>query len=179
MTQAQIFVLVNVFGGISVLGSYLLGLVYYPELRMNLWGGVDGIWKTIFSMSMLPAAAGYLLFFYYMVFKSGLDGFEHDVVLLRHLPSILCAVFLISASVWMPSTLAYLSGNSTLWWNVAVVSLWITAISLLLLTLSIAFQHHGPQAFSRTIATIGLFYITFHCIVLDGIIWIYKFPKSL
>ncbi len=177
MSATQVFVLINIIGGISVLGGYLIGLINYPDLRMSLWGGIEGGWRTIFSISMIPAAIGYLAFCYYMVFESGLERFDHNVILLRYLPSILCAVFLVSASVWMPATLSNLYVNVVVWLHISTTAFWITAISFLILTASLICFYPGGQSLSRIIGTAGLLYITFHCTVFDAIIWISRFPK--
>ena len=179
MSNTQVFVLVNVLGGVAVLGSYALGLLLYPETRMSLWGGIQGNWQTIFTVSMLPAAIGYLFFFYVMVFRSGTEAFTQTSVLGVYTPSILCAAFLISATVWMPSTIAYLNTQQTGWRALSVASLWITALSLIALLLVMISVKTGP-AFVTTykyIAVAGLSYIVFHCLVLDAIVWIARFPK--
>ena len=62
MSTTQIFVLINLIGGIAVLGSYVSGLWYFPELKKPLWGGVPGFLRIFFTMSMVGAAVGYLAF---------------------------------------------------------------------------------------------------------------------
>ena len=52
MTNTSIFFLVNLVGGLAVLGSYCVGLYLYPDQRTALWGGVVGNWKTLFTTSM-------------------------------------------------------------------------------------------------------------------------------
>jgi hypothetical protein len=115
MSNTPVFVLVNVIGGATVLVSYALGLLLYPETKMSLWGGIQGCWQTIFIVAMLPAAIGYLLFFYVMIFRSGVDTFTQTSVLGAHTPNILYVIFLVSATVWMPSTITYLNTQQSGW----------------------------------------------------------------
>ena len=56
VSSSYIFGLINIIGGIAVLGSYVYGIMAFPELRQSLWGGIDGRWRIIFTLSMLPAA---------------------------------------------------------------------------------------------------------------------------
>jgi len=54
--------------------------------------------------------------------------------------------------------------------------LWITAISILILTRTIASTPTTKLSNSnKTISVIGLAYITFHCLFVDAIIWVYMF----
>ena len=42
MPSKNIFLSVNIVGGILVLGGYALGVSFYPEYNEALWGGVQG-----------------------------------------------------------------------------------------------------------------------------------------
>ena len=173
MTNISVFFLVNLVGGFAVLGSYVVGLYLYPDFRNALWGGVTGSWKTIFTVSMFFAAAGYLVFCYSMTIS---DAANKSSFLGGHTFPILAAFFLISASVWMPATLKYLASDDILWWILSVISLWITAASLILLTVSFGLSKYegiGALQFSLTLA--GIIWITIHCLVFDAIIWVAKF----
>ena len=178
MSSTNVFILINLAGGILVLGSYFVGLVYYSDSREKLWGGLVGIWRTIFCISMILATFGYLLFFYYMSFEAGLEGLNHRFDMIYHSPSILCALFLISSSMWMPFTVAYLNGKGRLCWIVGVWSLWVSALSLLLLALSLGFHQRENQQTIWLLGTIGVSYVAFHCTVLDAIIWTNRFTKK-
>ena len=78
----------------------------------------------------------------------------------------------------MPSAIAYLKFSDTYWLIICVVSLWITAISLLaLLGIVIASDVSTITPVSHYIAIIGIGLITFHCLVFDAIIWAIMFTK--
>ena len=109
MATQYAFALVNVLGGLFVLGSYIWGLSSYPEHRETLWGGISGAWRVVFFASMLLAAVGYLAFGYYEFFRSGARAYQETGILGPYMLSIISAVFLLAATVWMPSTLAYIN----------------------------------------------------------------------
>ena len=177
MSSTHVFVLVNILGGVSVLGSYIFCLLMYPEHREALWGGVDASVKPIFVGSMLIAALGYMLFLYFMIFKSGADMFDSGMLFGRFTPSIICAVFLIAGTIWMPATVGYLNAPQHLFWNIVVASLWVTATSLIFLTLVVLVTIINEMTFTKILSVCGLGYITLHCLILDAIIWVNRFPR--
>ena len=174
MSATQIFVLVNFLGGVSVLGSYFLGLKNFPDLREDLWGGISGSLRVFFTLSMLGAAVGYLTFCFIMVFGP-LGSAIADSYLQWAFPSLV-AIFLFSAAIWMPATIQYLNTANSLWWNLSVFALWTTALSLLILAVLLLF--YSPETLDnwvKYIGVIGLGWITFHCLVLDACIWVALF----
>ena len=174
MPTTSVFFLVNLVGGVAVLGSYCAGLYLYPEHRTALWGGVAGNWKTLFTTSMFFAAAGYLVFCYTMTIS---DGANESSFLGKYTFIILAAAFLFSASVWMPATLQYLDTKNEIWWIASVTSLWITAASLTCLGLAFnATEFPHVNLFQNSVTLIGIIWITCHCLVFDAIIWAAKFP---
>ena len=179
MTSHQtVFLIINMIGGIAVLGSYVIGLGMFPEYREALWGGVKGNLKTGITISMLFAAVGYLAFCYISLFQNGLEDFNKSDWFNGHTVSVLVALFLISATFWMPSAIAYLKFSDTYWLIICVVSLWITAISLLaLLGIVMTSDVTTIAPVSHYIAIIGIGLITFHCLVFDAIIWAIMFTK--
>ena len=80
MPTGIVFALVNVIGGVAVLGSYAWCLDTYPEHREALWGGVQGTLRSMFSLSMFLAAAGYLTFCYATIFQGGAMTFGKGAV---------------------------------------------------------------------------------------------------
>ena len=147
---------------------------------MALWGGIDGNLRNVFSVSMLTATLGYLMFLYSMVFKSGTDVFGNDSLLGSYTPSIFCAVFLTASTIWMPATIIYIHTTQRLWWNIAATSLWVTAGSLIALLGLLGTTYGGNIDWAsrqRCLAIVGLGYLAFHCTILDAMIWIARFPR--
>ena len=173
MPSIMIFLSVNIVGGILVLGGYALGLSMYPEYNEALWGGVQGTLRNIFTISMLPAAVGYLTFCYITMFKNGAEAINRNSIIGQHPASVLSAIFLASAAVWMPTLIAYIHTGESYWWILSVSSLWITGLSLLTLTIITSNTSTSEMSqLSKNAAVIGLAYITFHCLVIDAIVWV-------
>ena len=173
MPSKNIFLGVNIFGGILVLGGYILGIIFYPEYNEAMWGGVAGTVRNIFTISMLPAAVGYLTFCYVAMFKNGAEAINKNSVLGKHTVSVISAIFLASAAVWMPTLIAYIHTSESYWWILSVSSLWVTALSLLALTIITTTTSTSEiSRASKNAAVIGLAYITFHCLVIDAIVWV-------
>ena len=176
MSTRIIFALVNVFGGAAVLGSYAWCLANYPEHRDALWGGIQGSLRSAFTISMFLAAAGYLTFCYVNLFKGEAMAFGRDSLMGTNTVVIATFVFLASATIWMPSSIAYIRSGASAWWVLCVVSLWVTALSLCVMTgvTALSAAHIIPQT-SKYAAVAGLAYITFHCLFLDAITWVKLF----
>ena len=62
--------ILNVLGGLSVLGSYAYGLSTHPGQGEMLWGTIPENVRGPYSAMMLPAAVGYLVMF--------VDDFESE-----------------------------------------------------------------------------------------------------
>ena len=178
MSSQNTFILVNVIGGISVLGTYVIGITLFPEHRDDLWGGVQGKLRNVFVFSMLIAAAGYLTFAYVSIFQEGISSDKIGVADRSFLIILISGIFLFSASLWMPTLLAYILSDNNLWWIGSITSLWVTAISLLGLSVIVGFSPiFGLSSISKYLSLIGLVYITFHCLIIDGFIWVLLFHK--
>lgn len=177
VSSTHVFGLINIIGGIAVLGSYVYGILAFPELRQSLWGGIDGRWRIIFTLSMLPAAIGYLIFAHSTLFRGGVLELQNSMLLIRILPHIFTVLFLFSSSIWMPATLSYLSTGNIAWWHAATTALWVTACSLIALLSLTTLLYVAEPSRQTLVGLFGLTYITFHCLVLDAVIWITRFPR--
>ena len=178
ISTKMIFVLVNVVGGVAVLGGYAWCLRLYPEHGEALWGGVHGTLRTIFTLSMVPAVAGYLTFCYVTIFQGDTVAFGKVSGLGVNIIVILAILFLASAAMWMPALIAYIRSGVRVWWVVCVASLWVTALSLLAMTGVTAISSgEGISVISKNASVAGLAYITFHCLVMDAIVWVLLFNE--
>ena len=177
MSTSQVFLFVNIVGGVTVLTSYALGLMFYPEQRDYLWGGVTGNLSTIFIISMGLATVGYLAFFYCSLSYRSIDITDQSLLTSLHIQNILCAIFLIASTFWMPCTIAYMVTHETIWWAFTIGSLFLSAISLMTLLIIHLTTNISDAYQYKNLALIGLAAITTHCTVLDAITWVVKFPR--
>ena len=175
MANTHLFAFINIIGGTLVLGSYVVCIYLYPEYRESFWGGIQGSARKFFVFSMLPAAVGYLLFFYCAVFKPESGIFEYRGLLSHNNINILCIIFLSASSIWMPALVMYFKTDFIFWWFIVVGVLWITALSLVSM-LFVVISSDTPLSFYKSVSICGLSYIIFHCLILDAVIWVAKLP---
>jgi|TARA_B100001142_G_scaffold219604_1_gene217798 hypothetical protein len=170
------FLLINIFGGIAVLGGYVIALINNPETRNELWGGVPEnlrLWITAF---MFISAFGYCFAMYYLIFDEGLslDFFwgKFDYKLIR----ILLIIFLLTAALWIHTTFLYIESGSKFHWGLVQFELWLTGVSVFLIMLGIASATKVENSNLHFYSIIGLSTISFHCLILDAFLWLNKFP---
>ena len=175
MANTHLFALINIIGGTLVLGSYVACICFYPEYRESFWGGIQGNTRKLFIFSMIPATIGYLLFFYCAIFRPESGIFEYRGLLGHNNINVLCLMFLLASSMWMPALVMYFKTDLIFWWVIVVVVLWITALSLISI-LFFVISSDTPLSFYKNVSICGLSYIIFHCFILDAVIWVVKLP---
>jgi hypothetical protein len=100
-------VLINLFGGVAVLVSYALCLMSSSTQAGDFWGGVPDGLRSLYTVNMFLAAAGYFAFTFFLMYRLkpttrgggrfGLGTFN-----------ALYALILIPSALWMPLTFAML-----------------------------------------------------------------------
>ena len=91
---------------------------------------------------------------------------------------ILLILFLSSASLWIHTTFSYIDSPTYLKWTFVQAELWITALSILLMTIGMVTASGVEQPLKHNISILGLSLVSFHCLVLDAMLWINRFPRS-
>ena len=108
MAVPQILLLIlNVFGGAAVIGSYAQGFISHPGNVSVLWGNITGSVRSLYSISMILSALGYFAFIYFILSPlnpsqvkiTGNFGFEVFFVIFTGI--------LLFSSLWMPFTFSY------------------------------------------------------------------------
>ena len=173
--QTQFF-LINIIGGVAVLGGYIIALLNHPETRNELWGGVPENLRLSIIAFMFVSAFGYCFAMYYLIFSEGLDlNFfwgKFDYKLLR----ILLIVFLVTAALWIHTTFIYLDSGSKTSWTLVQIELWLTGTSVFLMMIGLATATGVKHNSFHLYSIIGLSAISFHCLILDAFLWLNKFP---
>ncbi|NMB54813.1 MAG: hypothetical protein GYA15_08930 [Leptolinea sp.] len=173
--QKKLLWLVNIIGGIAVLGSYALGVYTHPEAGRILWGNVPESIRPFYNVNMLLAAAGYFAFLYFILFR--LDA-EKICVAGRFgygLFPIIFTAILIPSALWMPLTLLAVERSSlTLVWAVRIV-LWLVALSSMVLFLAILKVETQQSQRSKYFALAGSGIFCLQTVFLDAIVWVIYF----
>lgn len=169
--QQWILVVINVVGGLLVIGSYVQGLMAHPDNRNALWGGVPNSVQPLYTICMLLAALGYFAFTYFILFRIDAtvvrvaDRFDfwifHVIYLLILLPSAL----------WMPLTYAAIGGHSTsLYWAIRIV-LAVVGLGSLALLGALLSLHTSGSSYAYWLAVAGSAAFCFQTAVLDALVW--------
>ena len=163
--------IINVVGGIAVLGSYVYGISTNPAHRGDLWGGVPEGLKPLYVVSMLLAALGYFAVTYYILFRLEPEEVRIADRLGFVVFPVLYAVILAFSALWLPLTFAMLGQPSTGLWvairlTLAVVGL--AALALLVSLLALNTREPGPYYW---LAVAGSAAFCLQTSVLDMLVW--------
>ncbi len=175
--QAIAFLLINLVGGVAVIGSYVLGLRGASGGASALWGGVSERLRPVYTLSMVLSAAGYLAVLFLILFKldpgevtiGGRSGFAllYPTFLLILLPS----------AAWMPLTRRHVSEPRTGTWVAVRVVLLVVGLASIALVWALSTLEPGNQGAAYWVAVVGSIYFAFHTFVLDAILWAALFRR--
>ena len=168
--------IINLVGGVSVLGSYAYGLLSNPDIRGQIWGGVPDSWQPLYTVSMFLAAAGYFAFTYFVFFR--VDPERAQLGSARGLGrfNLLYTLILLPSALWLPLTFEMVKAPSAgLWWSICLV-LWVVGIaSLALLVAILKVQSPGADRV-RWIGVVGCVLFSVQTALLDALVWPAYFP---
>jgi hypothetical protein len=169
--------LINLLGGIAVLGSYAHGLLTHPGSGGQVWGGVPEALRPLYTVSMLLAAAGYFAFSFFVFFRldpertrvGGRFGFGafHAIYALILLPSAL----------WMPLTFAMIESPGPLLWAAIRGVLALVGVGSLALVAAVSSARPADAPLARGAAVAGALAFAFQTAVLDALVWPAFFPS--
>lgn len=166
---------INVLGGIAVLGSYAYYLMSYPEQAGDFWGGVPDGLRSVYTVNMFLAAAGYFAFTFFLMYRlkptagSG-DGFGLGTF------NALYVLILVPSALWMPLTFAMLEAPSDgLWWSIRMILVAVGVGSLGLLAGLRSVRPSRPSL-AHKLAVAGSVAFSFQTAVLDAVLWPAFFP---
>ena len=164
--------LINVAGGLLVLGSYAHGLITHPANRDAIWGGVPEAIKPLYTANMLLAAAGYLAFTYFVMFSLNRDNAQLANLSGFKVFYIIYAFILVPSALWMPLTYAALGhpGSSLYYWAVRITLAVVGLASLGLLGVLLSL-HSSESSPTYWLAVAGSVFFCIQTAVLDGIVW--------
>jgi hypothetical protein len=172
LTGRRALLSINGVGGPAVLGSYAYCLLSYPERAGDFWGGVPEGLRSLYTLNMFLAAAGYLAFTFFLLYRwkpapvrRGLGRFN-----------LLYALVLIPSAAWMPLTFAMLEAPSDgLWWAIRLVLATVGIASIGLLV-SLAAVRPEARSLAHKLAVAGSLAFCLQTAVLDAVVWPAFFP---
>ena len=172
-----ILLIINVVGGVAVIGSYVLWLRGSPSGADALWGGVPTRIRPVYTVSMILSAIGYLAVLCYLLFESVPDevqiggslGFEWFI------PIVVLMLF--PSALWMPLTSLYVDRPSIGKWIATRTVLFIVGLASIALAWALlALEPSCGVAY--WIAVVGSIWFAFHTFILDGVVWAALFRRK-
>jgi hypothetical protein len=169
--------LLNVVGGIAVLGSYAHGLLTHPGTSSQVWGGVPAGLRPLYTVSMPLAAAGYFAFGSFVFFR--LDPERTRIAARFRFGAFhaLYASILLPSALWMPLTFAMLEAPGGALWAAIRAVLGLVGIGSLSMVAAIAAAAPPRAPLARGIALAGALAFAFQTAVLDALVWPAFFPR--
>ena len=176
MSNRTSMIIINLIGGAAVLGSYVWGILSYPETRGEVWGGIPDDMQSFYTTSMLTAASGYFFFTSYFLFRVEPEELEKNGPFRFSFINWLYLLVLVPSALWMPLTFEMLSEPGGFLWFMIRFVLSLTALgSLGLLYAVIRLRHLGhPLHFG--LALLGILAFNLQTTVLDALVWTAYFP---
>jgi hypothetical protein len=163
--QKIIILIINIIGGIAVIGSYVLGLKSGVRGVNALWGGTPPGVRPIYTTSMFLSALGYFAFIYFILFKLNITSLNFSIFY------VIFLVMLGASAFWMPLCNLFLANpNSSLWIVIRMV-LAVVGISSFALVLVLINLHTKETSLAYWLAVLGSIYFAFHTVILDMILW--------
>jgi hypothetical protein len=163
----RITIMLIVLGGIFVLGSYVHGVVVNPDKASALWGGVPQNLLPAYTASMFLSAAGYLLFTYFLLFRTSQLGLNPDF----RIYAVIYAFILIPSALWMPLTVQMVTQPGPVVWFAIRLALALVALAALAMVCSLLKIRPYPREWTYWAALIGSILFFFHTAILDAIFW--------
>jgi hypothetical protein len=175
--QKQTWLWINIIGGILVLGSYALGLAAHPGQANALWGNVPQFIRAISTITMLPAALGYLAYSIYLIFVLDLETATINVGAGFKAFNLLYLLVLLPSALWMPLTFAYLANPLPILWLADRLVLAVVGLAGLgILSALMSIQPRKPIWAFRA-AIVGCIFFCVQTAVMDALIWSNLFLK--
>ena len=169
--KKQWLIIINLIGGIAVLGSYAYGILTHPNAGQILWGGVPQSIRPFYTVGMFLAAAGYFAFSYFILFRLNPQDTQVTSRFGFGLFNALYAAILIPSALWMPLTFLALGQSSlVLLWIVRMVLVVVAIASLGLFAALLKVQPRQPL-WAHRIALAGSVAFCIQTVILDAILW--------
>lgn len=161
--QRIAMLLLNIAGGVAVLGSYAHGLTTHGDAGAALWGGIPQDWRGPYSACMPVAAVGHLITWTYLNFRVD----PQKVPLWPFL--VIYLAILIPSALWMPLTFRYLAHPDPALWLGLRAGLGLTGLAALaMIAALLRLRGRGVHHWLSIIGSVGFAVQT---TLLDALVW--------
>ena len=154
--------------GAAVPTSYLAAARIWPEHVPSLWGMLPQAWRFPYTVSMVAAAVGYLVFSYYLASAAVAYVARGSEKAWAKRVCVGQLAVLIPSALWMPLTLFALSAGKA-WLAIIQIVLALVALGTIYLASLIWRSGHRPAL--RRIALLGVAAFAWQTVALDACLW--------
>ncbi|MEC8024144.1 MAG: hypothetical protein VX223_09445 [Myxococcota bacterium] len=170
----KLLILVNLLGGVAVLGSYAWGLTNYPSLRGALWGGVPEAIRPLYTVNMLLATGGWISIALHLL--RGPNDMHVGNRPAHLLFAIIQMLILLPSAFWMPLTLVVIQQGGSLPWTMTRLCLSMVGVGAVLQVWAVWELRPKPnKAAVRAVLVGGAVAFALQTAVLDAIVWPHYF----
>ncbi len=177
--ESIVLLVVIALGGAAVIGSYVVGLRGKEGASAALWGGVPAKVRTVYGVSMILSAVGFLAVLYYIFFELS----PPDVIIAGrfgfNLFFPIFVLILAPSALWMPLSKIYVDKPTTAKWVVVRVVLFIVGLASIELAWALFALDVETRSVAFWVAAIGSCYFAFHTFVLDAVFWAALFRRPV
>ena len=170
----KMLLLINILGGLAVLGSYVWGFLTYPNAVEILWGGVPPGLRPFYTISMFLAAGGYFAFSSYILRMDPLETKVFGQSSFEVLNAIY-ALILIPSALWMPLTVFATQHSSLAGLWLVRLDLVVVAVASLVLLFALFNIQPRQTVWMHRLAVLGCMAFCIQTVILDAIIWLVYF----
>ena len=168
---------INVVGGLAVLGSYAHGIMTHYDPGTALWGGVPEGLRPVYTANMLLAALGYFAFTYRLLFRTVPEEARVGRRSGLGLFNALYVAVLLPSALWMPLTFSMVEHPSRLVWASIRLVLSVVGLgSVGLVACLLGLRPRDPR-WLHWLAIAGAIFFCLQTAVLDALIWPAYFPR--
>jgi hypothetical protein len=173
-----ILLLINIVGGIAVIGSYILGLRGESRGANALWGGVPARVRPVYTVSMILSAIGYLAVLYFIFFELVPDEVEISGRFGFVLFIPIFVLMLFPSALWMPLSNLYVDNPRTDRWIAIRTVLFVVGLASIALAWALFALEPNDHGVAYWFAVAGSCYFAFHTFILDAILWAALFRRQ-
>lgn len=176
MSKQKLFMLIiNLIGGPAVIGSYVLGMSAHPGQAAALWGGYPVSLRSISTVNMLLAAAGYLFLLYFLLVR--VDPAARSGKFPFGIFNLFYVLILLPSALWISLTFAVADQYTLGRWMAVIVTLALVGLGSTGMLLALLGLRPRPAGGMYWLAVAGAFFLFLQTAVLDALVWTLNYLK--
>lgn len=177
--EKRTLLFVNCIGGTAVLASYAWGFISHPGKGGALWGNVPQSLIPLYTISMLAAAAGYIVVIYFILSLADQARVRIAGRFSYRFITGSMLLILVPSALWMPLSFSMLNQPTIVIWLSIRLVLFLVGIGSSLLLFALMTLRPSEPKWKHRIAVSGAFLFWFQTGVMDALIWAAYFPSKM